>query len=126
MFYSIKENKLMASHNFMLYLHLQNKWYLNQNSQVVKMYSSQKGHDEKTCESKMTTKKWLCKLMEKKLIMTIHVNLVPWLTRGHTKSCELSLFDSFAIDLPPQPFLGCHLSFTTAHIIFLQLGYFFA
>jgi len=57
-------------------------------------------------------------VMAKILITTIQVNLVPnpsemW--RRQHKFTYIVVIKNFAISLPPQPFLGCHLGF---HIFF--------
>ena len=49
--------------------------------------------------------------MAKNLITKIEVNLVPSPRGGNTYSPELSLLIFFAINLPSQSFLACHLGF---------------
>jgi len=61
---------------------------------------------------------WDGRLIAKILIMTIHVNLVlnpseTW--RKQHKFTWIVVIKTFAINLPSQPFLGCHVGF---HIFF--------
>jgi len=55
------------------------------------------------------------RLIAKILIMTIQVNLVLFLWRRQHRFTCIVIIESFAISLPSQPFLGCHLGF---HIFF--------
>jgi len=85
---------------------------------------------KKDAKSKVVAKKWLDgKLMEKFLIMTIHMNLCCLLhiSLGFgTKFTWIVISKIFAISLPSNHFLAATLAFFTmgATHFFLQLGCF--
>ena len=60
------------------------------------------------------------RLMAKILTMTIQLNLVPKPWRSHHKFTLIVIIKTFAINLPSQSFLGCHLGFH----IFFHTGFF--